>query len=293
MTPVPANTVQVSGTVQAAGELATLISQIVTATGAGDLTSKTADAGTLTTGSNTSGSYTDTASDNDVYWITAPVTPAVGGFGLRQGLQFNLPLNRFPTSFELKGYWNGSGQTVDVYAYNVRTAVYDKLTNTGTSLISRSSETVYSIILPRDYVDDSGGSFGIVLMELRSASTNTGHRMRVDRALVYHISESTNSLMVAPSVNDIWTAPIRTLTTPGVEPTTPPTTVEITAAILAAVYEGSETFQEYLRLSRAVLYGKSIGLNSATPAFRDAADTKDRIAATGLPTSRDVTLDAS
>lgn len=210
------------------------LAAVSTATNAGDLASKTADAGSITTGTNTSGSYTDTASDNDTYWITAPVTPAVGGFGLRQSLRFDLPLSRVPTSLELRGWWNGSGQTADVYALNIRTGLYDKLTNTGTNLISRSNETVYSIILPRDYSDDTGGVNNIVTIELRSTSTNTAHRLRVDRALVYHVAESASFTMSAPTVNDIWTAPSRTLTSPGEESTTPPTADEVATAVLLA-----------------------------------------------------------
>jgi hypothetical protein len=52
------------------------------------------------------------------------------------------------------------------------------------------------------------------------------------------------------------------------------------ADILAAAYEGSETFAEFLRLARAALLGQSSGGGTTTVAFRDAADTKDRITAT-------------
>ena len=217
------------------------IALITTATNAGDLASKTADAGSITTGTNTSGSYTDTASDNDVYWITAPVTPAVGGFGLRFSLRFDLPLARIPTQLQLKGYWNGSGQTADVYALNARTGVYDKLTNTGTNLLSRTSEFTYAITLPRDYADDTAGVNNIVTIEIRTASTNTAHRMRIDRALVYHVNEVAPFTMTAPTVNDIWTAPSRTLTSPGVEPVTPPTAAEISADLLATAIADAPT----------------------------------------------------
>jgi hypothetical protein len=217
----------------------TAVDNIAIATNAGDLASKTADDGTLTTGSNTSGSYTDTASDNDTHWITAPVTPAVGGFGLRQTLRFDLELGRVPTSFGLRGWWNGSGATADIYAYNARTAVYDKMTNTGTNLTSRSTETVYSLTLPRDYADDSDGLNNIVRIEVRSASTNTGHRMRVDRALCYHVDEEATFTSTAPSVAEIWSAPSRTLSEPGVEPATPPTVEEIAAQITSDHGSGS------------------------------------------------------
>lgn len=195
------------------------ILSIMTATNAGDVTSKTADSGAIVsaTGTVISGTYTDTASDNDVYWITAPVTPAIGGFGLRQNLVFNLSLARVPTQIQIKGYWNGAGQTADVYALNARTGIYDKLTNTGTNLASRTTELLYTIPLPRDYYDDSGGANAIVTLEFRSASTNTAHRLRLDRVLVYHISEASTAVGV-PTPADIWAFANRTLTTPGSEP---------------------------------------------------------------------------
>ncbi len=202
---------------------------IGTALNANDLTSKTADSGVVTTGTNTSGTYSDTASDNAGYWITAPVTPAVGGFGLRQTLVFNMPTGRVPVSIRLNGYWNGSSNSADVYAYNVRTAVYDKLTNSSTNLASRSSDITLAIPLPRDYCDDNGVTSD-VLLELRSTSTNTAHRLRIDQALVYHISEGATFNVTTATPEQIWTYISRTLTTPGEEPV-----VVDAAAIAAAV----------------------------------------------------------
>lgn len=49
------------------------------------------------------------------------------------------------------------------------------------------------------------------------------------------------------------------------------------ADVLAAAYEGSETLQQFLRLARAVLVGKSSGGGAV---YRDAADSKARVTAT-------------
>ena len=67
---------------------------------------------------------------------------------------------------------------------------------------------------------------------------------------------------------------------------------EIVNAILAMVYEGSETLQSYLRLTRAVHLGKSSGGGSV---YRDAADTKARVTATidGASNRTAVTTDAT
>lgn len=74
-----------------------------------------------------------------------------------------------------------------------------------------------------------------------------------------------------------------------------PTAAENATAVLAEAYEGSETFQDFLRLARAALVGKVSGMDANAPVFRDAADSKDRITAT---TDADgnrsaVTVDAS
>jgi hypothetical protein len=59
-----------------------------------------------------------------------------------------------------------------------------------------------------------------------------------------------------------------------------PTAAENVTAMLAAAYEGAETFQDFLRLARAALLGKASGLDTTTAVYRDAADAKDRITAT-------------
>jgi hypothetical protein len=53
----------------------------------------------------------------------------------------------------------------------------------------------------------------------------------------------------------------------------------IVAALFAAVTEGTETFIQTFRIMRAGLAGKSSGHEAGTPAYRDAADTKNRITA--------------
>ncbi len=50
-----------------------------------------------------------------------------------------------------------------------------------------------------------------------------------------------------------------------------------TTDILGMAYEGSEDFQDFLRLMRAVLLGKTTGAGTGTENFRDAGDTKNRV----------------
>lgn len=53
-----------------------------------------------------------------------------------------------------------------------------------------------------------------------------------------------------------------------------------TTNILGMAYEGSEDFQDFLRLVRAVLVGKTSGAGTGTENFRDEGDTKNRVVST-------------
>jgi hypothetical protein len=53
-----------------------------------------------------------------------------------------------------------------------------------------------------------------------------------------------------------------------------------TTEILGMVYEGTEDFQDFLRLTRAVLLGKTSGAGTGTENFRDRADLKNRVTST-------------
>lgn len=67
------------------------------------------------------------------------------------------------------------------------------------------------------------------------------------------------------------------------------------AAFLATIFEGTETLQDYFRLSSSAIYRRGTGLNTNSPAFRDAANSKNRIASTWNPGTgeRTTVLDAA
>lgn len=77
-----------------------------------------------------------------------------------------------------------------------------------------------------------------------------------------------------PTTTDIWSAATRTLTA-GTNLNDLSTT-----DILGMAYEGSEDFQDFLRLTRAVLLGKTTGAGTGTENFRDRADGKNRVVST-------------
>lgn len=53
-----------------------------------------------------------------------------------------------------------------------------------------------------------------------------------------------------------------------------------TTDILGMAYESTEDFQDFLRLTRAVLLGKTTGAGTGTENFRDRADGKNRVVST-------------
>jgi hypothetical protein len=97
-------------------------------------------------------------------------------------------------------------------------------------------------------------------------------------------------LAAIAALNNLSQAQAQTAATAALNAYDPPTKAELdsglaglnditVADILAAAYEGAETLQAYLRLTRAALVGKAAG-DGTTITFRDAADTKARITAT-------------
>lgn len=77
-----------------------------------------------------------------------------------------------------------------------------------------------------------------------------------------------------PTTADIWSAATRTLTA-GTNLNDLSTT-----DILGMTYESTEDFQDFLRLVRAVLVGKTTGAGTGTENFRDAGDSKNRVIST-------------
>ncbi len=169
---------------------------------------------------------------------------------------FDLPLGRVPVNVFVRGWFqSGASRMVNVYALNESTGLYDQLTNTTTGLLNRNNELAYTITLPRDYADNTGGVNNVVTLEFRSTSTTTGDRLRIDQILVSHVAEDASITFTAPSAADIWSYVSRTMTTPGVEPVTPPTSTEIADVVLRRTMANAEASADGDALSLHSLYG--------------------------------------
>jgi hypothetical protein len=187
-------------------------------------TTDSADSVTLTTGTAISGSYANTQTDDDVRYVLAPVNPG----GLDMTLIFNIVGARAPVSLSINGYWSGSGQYCNVSAYDYILGVWDQLTNSTTRMGSRNSDANYSYPLNREHIDPDTGEISIRFV---SPSTNTAHRLNLDRVLVATVDISGGD-SPGISAQDVWSHPERTLTSDSGEPVD---TDAIAAAAAAAI----------------------------------------------------------
>lgn len=140
-----------------------------------------ATANTETTGSLIGGTYAATYLSNGTYWITAPVTPAVGGFGLNVYLTFTAAADQYISSVTIRGYFaSGPTRAVEVWAYNYITDLWDQLSDSTTRMNNASTNQLYTYIL----LSSHRKSNGEVKIRFTSTSTTTGDRLNIDQCLV-------------------------------------------------------------------------------------------------------------
>ncbi len=187
-------------------------------------TTDASDSATLTYGTAISGTYVKTQTDDNDYYILAPV--AVNGLDLT--LDFAIGLGRAPVSIAINGYWNGSGRYCDVYVLDWILNVWDKLTNSTTRMNHRTSDANYTYPLNREHIDPDTGAVSVRFV---SPSVTTTDRLRLDRVVVGTVDSSTGASASITS-QDVWTYATRTLTSTGGEPVD---TDAIATAVAAAI----------------------------------------------------------
>lgn len=235
--------------------------------------SDAADSEAVTYGSVIAGSYVNTQTDDDNRYTLAP--EAVNGLDVT--LTFNLGTDRAPTAVGINGYWNGSSQYCDVYVLDALLSVWDKLTNSSTRMSSRNSDANYAYPLNREHIDPDTGDIKVRFV---STSTNTGHRLYLDRVLVNTVANSTGAAGAGGggiTAQDIWVYATRTLTTEAGEPAT---STEIAEAVMSSLIEGTITLQQAMEVLLAVLVGKASGGGTTTITFRNTEDNTDRVVMT-------------
>jgi hypothetical protein len=173
-------------------------------------TTDAADSSTVTYGTEIAGTYVKTQTDDNDRYSLAPI--AVSGLDLT--MVFEIGLGRAPVSVTINGYWSGSGQYCNVYAYDYILGIWDCLTNSSTRMGHRTSDANYSYPLNREHIDPDTGDVSIRFV---SPSTNTAHRLHLDRVLVGTIDQSQGA-NAGITAQDVWAFASRTLTSDTGEP---------------------------------------------------------------------------
>lgn len=155
----------------------------LTTVSAGVAATITATANTQTTGTLVAGTYADTYLSNGTYYTLAPVTPAVGGYGLNAYLTFGAASGQYINSVTIRGYFQnatGSARFCHVGAYNYVTNGIDVLSDSTSRMNHATANTTYTYALLSAHQKADGE----VRIYFLSPSTTTGDRLNVDQLLV-------------------------------------------------------------------------------------------------------------
>ena len=169
--------------------------------------------------------------------------------------------------------------------------------------------TTKSITVSQEFTSAPGNGDEFLILATHEHSLNEIADAVLDEALNGHtavgtlgkavsdIEADTNELQsddvpgLIAALNDISTAQVNAQVDTALADYDAPTKAELDAGfaglndlsttdILGMVYENTESFQDFLRLTRAVLLGKTTGAGTGTENFRDAADSKPRVTST-------------
>jgi hypothetical protein len=136
---------------------------------------------TITTGTLISGTYADTILNEADYLVIAPVTPAVGGFGLNAYLTYTLTSNQRVNTLHLNGRFQAGGtRYCNVYAYNWTTLEWDQLSDSVTRMNKSNTDVDYEYTLFPEHKDISG----TVQIGFMSPSTDTTDRLYLDQVII-------------------------------------------------------------------------------------------------------------
>ena len=168
----------------------------------------TAGSSNDTTGTIASGTYADTATDNGTRWQIAPVTPAVGGFGLNVDLVFGIGTGRVPSVVFINGYWNADPpagtRAVEVWAYNYLSAAYEQVSDSGTNLDDAAADADYQYALSVDHVQVADGE---VKIRFTATSTDTDDDLFLDQVLVSSVAQEAAGLTASAIAETTWNHP--------------------------------------------------------------------------------------
>lgn len=161
------------------GSISQDIQNISTAVIAGVPQNYVATSGTLTNGTNITGSYLDTHLINNNYWTTAPSGVTLSGYGLIQTIYFNVASSRVSEISIAGRFQAGVGRFVNVEAYNFSTSAFDSISNSVTRFNNSTTDQIKPFTLLSVHQDTAGNC----IIRFVSPSTTTGDRFYIDQIL--------------------------------------------------------------------------------------------------------------
>jgi len=163
----------------------------------------TAD-GETTIGNTTTdaGDSTDTfTNDNANYYQTGPGV-AVNGFGLNTILTFSIGLGRIPSTVTVDGHFDsGAQRTVQVWARNYETGLYDQLSNSTTDFFNLGSDTLQLYAMHANMVDFANG---FVRIRFTSTSEVITDVWSVDYCIVNSVAAASCGLTANAIQAAVW-----------------------------------------------------------------------------------------
>jgi len=155
------------------------VEEIISAIVAGAATRKAFDSVVLTTGTLISGAIENTYTSNEIYYVVAPVTPAVDGYGLLAEFSCQLADRQRAISLNIRGRFvnGGSPKTreVAVLVFNWVEAIWQTVSD-GTAMVHETSDKDYPYPLLERHLSD----MGLVKFRLVTTSTDTTDRLYID-----------------------------------------------------------------------------------------------------------------
>lgn len=141
-----------------------------------------AESNTLTVGTETSGTYVDTYTDNSIYHVITEVGGVIDNY-----YEFDIGTDGLPTEVTINGYlYEGSvpagGDTLPIYAYNWTTLAWD-LVSVGFTGIRAVTESTINIKLLVGFVG-SGANDGKVRIRFYNNTLETGTYFNLDYLIV-------------------------------------------------------------------------------------------------------------
>lgn len=181
----------------------TTIPALITATGP---ETHTCDSNSTTTGNVVSGAHTDAHTDNGTYVQIAPVTPAVGGFGLNTTHVFTIGVGRLPSAVNVNGYFNAAppntdDRAVEIWAYNYTLTEWEQISDSHIHMHDESGDQDYQWTLGPGQYQVSDGE---VQIRFTSTSTDTDDDLYLDYIVLSSVAQAAAGLTADAITEAVW-----------------------------------------------------------------------------------------